>query len=165
MKKKPKVGRPSSYRPEYCQLVIEHMKGGMSIASFAAAVGVSRETIWKWGKEHPEFRNACEVAKDTSQIWFERLALAIASGQHKTLKDENGIARYKDANAGMLMFLMSRRFSDYQDPKAKMFGPGGEDDSDDDDEDLDDEAAIDRDLEKELKRHNERESRKKTKTS
>lgn len=165
VKKKPKVGRPSGYKPEYCQQVIDHMRNGMSIASFAAAVGVSRETIWKWGKAYPEFRNACEVAKEASQIWFERLAIAIASGQHKTLTDDKGVKRFANANPGMVMFLMSRRFPDYQDPKARMFGSGGESYSDDDDEDLDDEEAIDRELEKEMKRYNERESRKKTKTS
>lgn len=165
VKKKPKAGRPSGYKPEYCQLVIDHMKNGMSIAAFAASVGVSRKTIWKWGKDHPEFCNACEVAKETAQIWFERLALAIASGQHKTLKDDKGIARYKDANPGMVMFLMSRRFSDYQDPKAKLLSGASDSVFDDDDEMEDDEDLLDKDIEKEVQRRNARKSRRKEKTA
>lgn len=164
VKKKPKVGRPTAYKPEYCQQVIEHMKGGLSIASFAVSVGVSRETLWKWGRRYPEFRNACEIAKDASQIWFEKLALAIASGQHKTLKDDKGVARYKDANPGMLMFLMSRRFRDYHDPKARMFGGYGGDEYQDDHE-FDDESEIDKRLEKQMERHNARTARRKKGTA
>lgn len=165
VKKKPKAGRPSGYKPEYCQLVIEHMKSGKSIAAFAAAVGVSRETIWKWGKAHPEFRNACEVAKDTAQIWFETLALLIATGQHKIHVDLKGQKPYANANPSMVMFLMSRRFSDYQDPSAKAMAGISDNPFDDDDELEDDEDLLDKEIEKEVQRRNARKSRRKEKTA
>lgn len=158
-KKKHAGGRPSSYDPSYCALVIEHMRNGMSIASFAAKVGVSRETIWKWGKAYPEFRNACEVAKETSQVWWERLAIAIATGQHKSLEDENGVKRFENANAGMVMFLMSRRFADYHD-KSRILGMGFDDKDNKGDEETTDEEDLNARIAKQIERYNARSQRK-----
>jgi hypothetical protein len=155
MARKSNAGRPTAYKPEYCQSVIEHMKNGMSIASFAATVGVSRETIWKWGKAYPEFRNACEVAKEASQMWWEKLAIAVATGQHKTMADAHGVVRFKDANHGMIMFLMSRRFTDYHDPKSRM-----REEYDDTEENVDDEDEVNEKLKKEMERYNARARRK-----
>lgn len=159
-----RLGRPTAYKPEYCEMVVAHMRNGMSIASFAAAVGVSRETIWKWGKAYPEFRNACGVAKETSQVWWEKLAIAIATGQHKELKDSDGNKRFENANAGMVMFLMARRFPDYHDKSHMMTGAGPGDEFEDEDEDSDDDdESLNAQLAKELERVNARNERKKKK--
>ena len=39
-------GRPSGYRPEYCDLVIETMAQGHSLTAFAGLVRVGRETVY-----------------------------------------------------------------------------------------------------------------------
>lgn len=48
-------GRPTDYKPEYCQQLIDHCATGKSIASFAGLIDVDRKTISNWAREHDEF--------------------------------------------------------------------------------------------------------------
>ncbi len=74
------IGRPSLYRPEYCQKVLELGSVGMSVVEMAAEIGVSRNTMETlWPAAHPEFLEALGEARDRSQAWWEnqgRLNLA-----------------------------------------------------------------------------------------
>jgi hypothetical protein len=65
------MGRPTDYRPEYCEQVIEYGKRGKSVAWMAAELGVAKQTIHNWAEEHPEFLDAFNVAKLHSQRWWE----------------------------------------------------------------------------------------------
>lgn len=56
-------GRPTSYDPSYCDLVIEDAKVGFSLSAFAGGIQVSRQTITDWRKAHPDFDVACATAK------------------------------------------------------------------------------------------------------
>lgn len=56
-------GRPTSYDPSYCDLVIEDARVGFSLSAFAGGIMVSRQTITDWRKAHPEFDAACATAK------------------------------------------------------------------------------------------------------
>jgi hypothetical protein len=67
-----KVGRPSLYRPEYCEAVIELGKEGRSIAGMAAHFDVGRNTIDEWAAVHPEFSEALTRAKVHAQSWWEQ---------------------------------------------------------------------------------------------
>lgn len=66
-----KVGRPTLYRPEYCEAVIELGKEGRSIAGMAAHFDVGRNTIDEWAAVHPEFSEALTRAKVHAQLWWE----------------------------------------------------------------------------------------------
>lgn len=57
------VGRPSKYDPAYCDAVIEDARLGFSLSAFAGGIQVDRDTITEWRKVHPEFDQACKVAK------------------------------------------------------------------------------------------------------
>lgn len=74
------VGRPSKYRPEYCDMVVEHMSEGASLTSFAAEIDVSRETISEWSRVHPEFSVAVKKGKAKCSAWWERLGRTGAMG-------------------------------------------------------------------------------------
>lgn len=74
------VGRPSKYRPEYCDMVVEHMSEGASLTSFAAEIDVSRETISEWSRVHPEFSVAVKKGKAKCAAWWERLGRTGAMG-------------------------------------------------------------------------------------
>ncbi len=67
------VGRPSDYRPEYCQAVIDHCSQGATLTSFAASIDQGRATIYRWQDEHPQFRDACALARAKCQDWWEKL--------------------------------------------------------------------------------------------
>lgn len=75
MAKKPAarpVGRPTLYRAEYCDAVVEHMAEGASITSFAASIDVARDTITDWTQAHPEFLAAVKRAKAKCASWWEQ---------------------------------------------------------------------------------------------
>jgi hypothetical protein len=66
------VGRPSLYKLEYCDKVIELGKEGCSPAEIASHFDVDRETLANWGEAHPEFLAALTRAKVHEQAWWEK---------------------------------------------------------------------------------------------
>ena len=67
------VGRPTKYKPEYCQMVVDHMAEGASLTSFAAEIDVARSSINVWMEEHPEFSESVKRGKAKCAAWWERL--------------------------------------------------------------------------------------------
>lgn len=110
MAKKAKVGRPTKYKPEYCEKVIEHMRLGKSLTSFAASIGSYRELLYDWQKANPEFLHACKTAQELSQEWWEEFAMQAATGR---IYDETHKGKYDKHNPNMIQFMMSRRFKDF----------------------------------------------------
>ena len=104
---KQKVGRPSKYDPAFCDLVLEIMKQGKSIAAVACAIGVARAKLWEWGEANPEFRSALELGKDLSQQYWENLSQEMSNGEASQCEVKS------KGNPGMVQFMMSRRFTDY----------------------------------------------------
>lgn len=70
--KKPKQGRPTKYKPEYCQKLIDHMAKGYSFESFGAIINVARSTVEDWVKAQECFRGAKEEAFLRSREFWER---------------------------------------------------------------------------------------------
>jgi hypothetical protein len=56
-------GRPTLYRPEYCERVIELMGRGYDLTAFAGAIGVSREAVYAWMDAHADFQHAVNIGK------------------------------------------------------------------------------------------------------
>lgn len=65
------AGRPSKYKSEFCDRVIELGKEGKSYAQIAAALGVARDTIYDWQEKFPEFSYAMKNAREASLAWWE----------------------------------------------------------------------------------------------
>lgn len=91
------VGRPSLYRDEYCQRLVEFFSIGLTrteiikaeegeqliekanlfptLTRFAATLGVTRQTLWEWANEknedgtlkHPQFFDAYARARDLQE--------------------------------------------------------------------------------------------------
>jgi hypothetical protein len=66
------AGRPTDYRAEYCERVIELGKQGYSHAMIASELGCSRQTLHNWASANHEFLDAITHARDEAQAWFER---------------------------------------------------------------------------------------------
>lgn len=78
---KRRVGRPTDYRPEYCEAVVAHAaKTGKSLTAFAGSIGVDRSTLTRWAQEHREFRTAIGVAKAKRADRLETELLALTNG-------------------------------------------------------------------------------------
>jgi hypothetical protein len=71
VKQKRPVGRPSKYKPEYCEAVIEMAKQGKGWASYAATFEIDRATLYDWAAAHEEFSTALTRAKVLEQQWWE----------------------------------------------------------------------------------------------
>ena len=70
--KKGAGGRPTSYRAEFCELVMEIVGSrGKSITQFARDIGVSRSTIYEWAGAHKEFSDALTRAAEHSEAFWE----------------------------------------------------------------------------------------------
>lgn len=69
-----KVGRPTLYRPEYCETVVELGREGKSLAQMASHFDVTRQAVLEWANQHPEFFAALERARVHAQNWWENQA-------------------------------------------------------------------------------------------
>lgn len=65
------AGRPSEYDPSYCEKVMEWGAAGKSRTWMAAKIGICRDTIYQWERNHPEFSDALKRAKALEQMWWE----------------------------------------------------------------------------------------------
>lgn len=64
-------GRPTKYRREYCQTVIDLGKQGKSLVAMACALNVSVEVLEDWSAAHVEFLQAMGEARRLSEVWWE----------------------------------------------------------------------------------------------
>lgn len=74
------IGRPSSYKPEYCDLLIEHMKQGKSFQSFGAQINVAASTLYNWAESHKDFLEAYKVGKTYCLEFWESISRNQAAG-------------------------------------------------------------------------------------
>lgn len=82
-KKNKRPGQPTKYRPEYCQMLIEHMTKVHSFESFAATINTDRTTLYNWCKSHPEFFHARKVAREQCVIGLENIGKGLMTGKIK----------------------------------------------------------------------------------
>jgi hypothetical protein len=64
------AGRPTKYRPEYCDLLVEHMKQGGSLDEFCLEVDVCIQTLCNWFDSHPEFLESKKKGESFSKGWW-----------------------------------------------------------------------------------------------
>jgi len=104
-KQKRPPGRPTDYRPEYDQRIIDVMSTGASLVEFVAEIGVTRETAYEWARVHPSFSDAFTRARELCQAWWERqgrthLEDEFADGAGKKFNDrlwnKNMACRFRD---------------------------------------------------------------------
>jgi hypothetical protein len=67
------TGRPTLYRDEYCDMLVEHMKQGKSFWTFAAVIDVAWDTLTDWTHRHPEFLAAKKRGRVFEMNWWDDL--------------------------------------------------------------------------------------------
>jgi hypothetical protein len=65
------MARPSEYDPAYCGKVIELGKEGKSYTQIAVALGIAKDTLYRWRDDYPEFSDALTRAREEAQAWWE----------------------------------------------------------------------------------------------
>lgn len=107
------VGRPSKYRKEMCDRVIEFGKEGMSKHEMALELGIHYSNFDQWQKDKPEFRDAVKEAVNLSQGFWER------AGRNGALGKIQGF------NATGYIFQMKNRFAADWREKQEVKHEGG----------------------------------------
>jgi len=75
------MGRPTDYKSEYCEELIQHMAEGFSFESFAGKVRASKQTIYDWLDAHPEFLDAKKEAFEQSRLFWESVGINLTTGK------------------------------------------------------------------------------------
>lgn len=70
-----KVGRPTDFKPEYGDRILELMTEGLSLAAAAAEIDVHRQRVYEWLEKHPEFADTVRLAQAKRQNFLERRLL------------------------------------------------------------------------------------------
>ena len=65
------AGRPTKYKPEFCDVVVKVGEEGETLVGMAEACDVDRATINNWMEENPEFFSAVKRGLQKSQAWWE----------------------------------------------------------------------------------------------
>ena len=81
LKAKHSGGRPTSYRPEFCQRVVALMAEGRSLEGCAALLGVHPDSLYEWQKVHPRFSVAVRAGRAAATTYWENRLLAVANGE------------------------------------------------------------------------------------
>lgn len=90
-----RMGRPSKYRPEFCRTILEHARQGGTMESFAALCGVSKQSIYTWMKDHPDFMDASKEAEPLRDKFYEDMGKMLATGQLRRVKSEEPVLNAK----------------------------------------------------------------------
>ena len=99
------VGRPTDYRPEYCETVIELGRKGKSRHQIAAHLDIAVNTLALWEGKHILFMQSMLRANQLAQAWFED-------------KAQNGMET-REFNANLWKLQTYNRFRDsYSDRQA-----------------------------------------------
>lgn len=78
---KDKGGRPTKYKEEYCQMLIDHMKEGFTFESFAAVINVNRDTLYAWANDFPLFSDAKSQGRDQQLFCDEKTLKDLVKGK------------------------------------------------------------------------------------
>ncbi len=76
------VVRKTKYDPEMCEKIVDIAKGGGGVSAMCLAIGIkSRDTFYRWLKEHEDFAQAYEKTKNVSQAVLEDILVKMALGE------------------------------------------------------------------------------------
>jgi hypothetical protein len=106
-------GRPTKYKPEYCDAVIEHMSKGLSFESFAAIIGTHRDTLYEWVKVHPSFSDSMKTGQAKSLLFWESLGIKhiVNKSDSETFGVGQSVSKSRSLNAAIWCFNMKNRFN------------------------------------------------------
>ena len=92
------AGRPTDYKPEYCQEVMALGRAGKSKTQIAVALDTSKASLDRWSDAHEEFRTALTRAQECAQAWWEDQGQVgmVADKFNATVWSKSVSARFKE---------------------------------------------------------------------
>lgn len=101
-------GRPSKYKPEYCELLIKEMSRGFSFEAVAGLLEVNVDTLYEWVKKHKEFSDAKKIAFGRNRYFWEKIGI----------DNIKNIYQGDNLNTTLWIFNMKNRFG-WRDTKEE----------------------------------------------
>lgn len=92
------AGRPTNYKPEYCEALIKHCSEGLSFESFAAQVSTTSDVLYDWVEKHEEFASA------------KKEGLALALEFYEKIGRNGMLGKLPGFNVTAWIFTMKNRF-------------------------------------------------------
>lgn len=106
-------GRPTVFKNEYCQQLIDHMATGLSFEAFAGAISVTKDTLYDWCEKFPDFSYAKQTGTQKSRMFWEKLGVDHIINSTETIREgKDQISTSKSLNAAVWIFNMKNRFRD-----------------------------------------------------
>ncbi len=78
-----KIGRPTKYKPEYCQMLIKHMSEGLSFKTFGVEINVDEDTLFEWCNKHKEFSESKRIGRRAQESFYEKFGRSAMAGKIK----------------------------------------------------------------------------------
>ena len=97
--KKKAIGRPTKYRKEMCETMLDLFKGGATVAEVCVELDIHRDTFYQWVKEKPEFSDTYKKGKELAEKWWAKIGQAGMLGKLE-----------QPINSAMWIFNMKARF-------------------------------------------------------
>jgi hypothetical protein len=116
------IGRPTKYKPEYCNDVVEWGKLGKSKAWICAELEIVDQTHRNWCDVYPDFLEAMKLAELKSQQWWEDCGQNATDGRpfNSPVWVKNVSSRFKDYREKTENTLQNADGSNIMDPIAAM---------------------------------------------
>ena len=65
------MARPTKYKVEFCDTVLELFKQGKSIAQICLRLDIAKDTFYHWKEKHEAFSDSVKMGEFFSQGWWE----------------------------------------------------------------------------------------------
>jgi transposase len=85
-------GRPTKYKPEFVQAIVQNGRKGMTVAEMADEFDVSIQSLYEWSGVYPEFSEAFSRAQEAAEACWAR---KIRDGLEKAPSEFQGAANLK----------------------------------------------------------------------
>jgi hypothetical protein len=87
------VGAPVTkhFKPEYCQMLVDHMRQGYGFQAFGAIADCSYDTLRKWEAQYVEFAQARKQGESYLHRFYTDMGRLIATGQLRRVTSETPI--------------------------------------------------------------------------
>ena len=76
-----KAGQPTKYREEHCEMLYQHMAGGLSFRTFGVVIGADEDTMNGWCKTIEKFSVAKKLGRKAQELFFEKTGRAAMLGK------------------------------------------------------------------------------------
>jgi hypothetical protein len=122
---KRKPGRPTDYRPEYCEQATNLCLLGATDEDLARAFGKDVATIERWKVAHPDFRGAIKAGKEDADANVAKSLYKKATGYSRTVEKIVGSGENQEVvpvelhfepdPTSMIFWLKNRRRQHWRD--------------------------------------------------